>query len=112
MILRYDHHTVHIDTDKSWLYFSVYPTVIWTDTKGNTGYSYIDKNTEEYIKNFDKDKCLEKIKGSFCWRGVWEGRLYFTDEEYWGEEIQELSELYNEKIIPFCKDFIKKRDDL
>lgn len=112
MIIRYDYYTVHINTDESWLYFNVYPSLKWTDRQGNTGYLYKEKNTDEDIKTFDKDKCLEKLNGSFCWRGVWEGRLYFTDGEYWGEDIQELSELYNDKIIPFCKDFIKKRDDL
>jgi hypothetical protein len=59
---------------------------------------------------FNEETCLKKMQGSFCWRGVWEGRLYFTDEEYWGEEIAELSDLYNNHIVPWCKDFIKKRN--
>ena len=82
--------------------------------------SLIDLRASKEIENldmlnlsreeFEKGKCLKKLEGSFCWRGVWEGRLYFPDEEYWGEEIAELSELYNDYILPWCKNFIKERD--
>lgn len=59
---------------------------------------------------FEEGKCVKKLKGWFCWHGVWEGRLHFTDDQYWGREIEELSRLYNDKIMPWCKDFIKNRD--
>ena len=36
---------------------------------------------------------LKKMQGSYCWRGVWESRLYFDEEEYWGEDLAELSNL-------------------
>lgn len=32
---------------------------------------------------------------SFCWRGVWEGRLYFPDKEYWSEDLAEINEAWN-----------------
>jgi len=41
--------------------------------------------------------------------GVWEGRIYFTDEEYWGEEMEDMSNLYNHRIIPWCEDKIKSK---
>ena len=84
----------------------------WTHLPtGKKGASYIDKENEpDSREKFEEGKCLKKLEGSFCWRGVWEGRLYFPDEEYWGEEIAELSELYNAYIMPWCKNFIKERD--
>ena len=41
---------------------------------------------------------------------MWEGRLYFTDEEYWDEELTELCDLYNNHIEVWCKEFIKNRE--
>ena len=95
--VRMNDFMVHVDTRQNWLKFEVYPVQDWTHLPtGKEGTSYIDKEDEP--------------EGSFCWRGVWEGRLYFTDDEYWGEDIEELSRLYNDKIVPWCKDFIKNRE--
>ena len=110
--IRMDGFIVHLDARQNWLKFEVYPVEGWTHVlTGEEGISYIDKENEPCErKEFEEDKCLKKLKGSVCWRGVWEGRLYFTEDEYWGEDIEELSRLYNDKILPWCKDFIKKRD--
>ena len=104
-------YMVHFKTDKHTLEFEVYPVQDWKHLPtGEKGFSYIGKENEpDTIEEFENGKCLIKLKGSFCWRGVWEGRLYFTDEEYWGEDIEELSRLYNDFIVPWCKQFIKKR---
>ena len=40
---------------------------------------------------------------SFCWRGVWEGRIYFKDDEYWSEEMKTISELWDRLEV-----FLKK----
>lgn len=86
--------------------FEVYPIIKEVD--GNI--HYISKENEsDTLDVFDKEKALCKMSGTFCWRGVWEGRLYFTDQEYWGEELCELSNIYNEIIVPISKDGIKKR---
>ena len=103
---------IHFKTDERCIYFEVYPGCIWTDANTNeemTGYIDKDREPMERMK-FKEGSCVKKIEGSFQWRGVWEGRLYFTDEEYWGEEIEELSRIYNDHITPWCKDFIKKRE--
>lgn len=105
--IKLEDYIVHINilTD-SWLKFSVYPAYI--DEKI---VHYIDKENEPEIREiFEEEKCLKKLEGSFCWRGVWEGRLYFTDEEYWGEEIEELSRIYNDHIVPWCKEYIIDKD--
>jgi hypothetical protein len=30
----------------------------------------------------------------FCWRGVWEGRLYFKDSEYWSEDLDLMNRIW------------------
>ena len=109
--VRWDDFMVHLKTDEFTLYFEVYPVQDWTHLPtGKEGMSYIDNVLSINLEEFEEGKCLKKLEGSYCWRGVWEGRLYFPDEEYWGEEIGELSRLYNDCIIPWCKDFIQKRE--
>ena len=77
---------------------------------GIKGTSYISKeDNKDSVQQFEIGKCLIKLTGSFCWKGIWEGRLYFNDEEYWGEDIQELSNLYNNHIVNWCKQYIKQR---
>jgi len=110
--VRWNDFMVHLKTDEFTLYFEVYPVQDWTRPSTNeSGMDYIDKENEPDSREiFETGKCLMKLEGSYCWRGVWEGRLYFSDEEYWGEEIEELSRLYNDCIIPWYKDFIQKRE--
>jgi len=31
---------------------------------------------------------------TYCWRGVWEGRIYFRDSEYWSEDISLINEIW------------------
>ncbi len=99
-------YMVHFKYNGQSLCFEVYPTQGYLSDK----FCYISKeNDPDEIEVFEEGKCLMRFGGWFCWRGVWEGRLYFTDDEYWGEELSEMSELYNKHIVPWCKDFIKKQ---
>lgn len=109
--IRMMDYVVHFRTDELRLSFEVFPVQDWEQFSTKIkGFSYINKETEpDTIEIFEDGKCLKKFEGLFCWRGVWEGRLYFTDVEYWGEEIAEMSELYNIHIVPWCKEYIKKR---
>lgn len=114
-ILHFGNYFVHMQTNQLRLYFDVYEACEWwgfTDGRGQTyagGWVYQGEDGD-IVHEFDKDKCENKLDGSFCWRGVWEGRLSFPAEEYWGEELGQLSELYNDNIVPWCKDFIKNRE--
>ena len=103
---------VHFTYKDHRIYFEVYPIQVWGPTPtGEKGFDYLDKEDPITTREvFEEDKCLKKFEGSFCWRGVWEGRLYFTSDEYWGEEISEMSELYDNHIVPWCKDFVKRCD--
>lgn len=45
-------------------------------------------------KNLYSGQCLQPenenrhyFDYTFCWRGVWEGRVYFKDSEYWSEDL-------------------------
>ena len=98
-----------------WIYettiqFKVYPIVEWEEmfTKESGNY-YQDKKSDKYHEELN-DNCLCILSGTYCWRGVWEGRIYFTDEEYWIEDLEPLSQLTSNHIIPFCKEQIKLKD--
>jgi len=98
-----------------WIYettlqFKIYPIIEWEDffTK-KSGVYYQDKMSDKTYDN-PNDDCSCAMSGTYCWRGVWEGRIYFTDEEYWIEDLQPLSELINTFVIPFCEGQIKLKD--
>ena len=44
----------------------------------------------------DRDKARVWFEWSFCWRGIWEGRIYFRDDEYWSEEMETIPELWRQ----------------
>lgn len=99
---------VHFEEDCKTIRFSVYPVIDWKGADGKEGTSYVKKNTGcDMLENFDENEAEENFCGSYCWRGVWEGRIYFKDTEHWAEDILEFSNLLNDKIIPQCKEFLK-----
>ena len=89
------------------LFFEVYPIVFWTDSVGDRGFSYRDKTSQDecLLDEFDEKKALIKFSGSYCWRGCWESRIYFTDDEYWGEEIYEINFVFK-KIKEYCESLL------
>jgi hypothetical protein len=105
-ILSNDEFAVHIDTSGSWLKFKVYNIVHFNDG----GIEYMGENGIEDLTKYPNEKSRVMFTGSYCWRGVWEGRLYFPDHEYWGENLSEMHEFYRDIVIPWCENFIKKRD--
>ena len=94
-------------TTENWVDFEVYPVTEWFDLNGNGGWAYCDIEDEQYsIYEFEEGKCFIKLKGSVVSRGVLEARLYFLDEEYWGEELGLMNNLYSKHILPKCKELI------
>lgn len=109
-VLYKEEYIIHFDTSDSWLQFGVYPICIATHLPtGKISIEYYDKHSSDTHEEFNEDTCRKMFEGSYCWRGVWEGRLYFKDTEYWGEELKEMSEVYD-FIEVWCKDFIQKRE--
>jgi hypothetical protein len=109
--IKFDNFMIHIDTSEHTLTFEVFPIQDWTCDKWltcKTGYKIKDTGSDT-LEVFDTKKVEKLFEGSFCWRGVWEGRLYFTQDEYWGEDLKEMSDLYELHIVPWCKAFIKNR---
>lgn len=89
--------------------FDVYPVSWYTDKEGNVErYLYRSVNGEsDLLDTFDEKRCLKAMVGSYTWRGCWEGRVYFTDDEYWGEDFIMLAAVYKDSIVPKCREMIK-----
>ena len=88
---------------------SIYPILWWVDLKNDKkeGWSFrnpLDGGTTDVLS-----EAVVMFEFSFCWRGVWEGRVYFKQEEYWSEEIAEMNDIWNQ-IEPLLKDKIKAYD--
>lgn len=104
-------YMVHITDTGFGLCFEAYPVNEWISSDGEKGVSYVDlENEPDEMDFFEYGKCLKKLEGVIRWRGYWETRLYFPDEEYWGEEIETLSRLFNDKVVTWCKEYIKKEN--
>lgn len=108
--VRLGNNMVHFSSGDSIIYFCVYSVVECTDENG-TSVMYVDENNGfEPLSEFG-ERATKRFSGSYCWRGVWEGRIYFRDDdEYWGEELKEMADLYENNIVPWCQNYINKRD--
>jgi hypothetical protein len=110
---RFDDYMVHFDFEMShWLTFNVYYVTDLIDA--NTGEKSLAYNSKEdpmeFFEIFDKEKCRTMFSGSYCYRGVWESRLYFSEDEYWGEDLITMANLFKDHIEPVCKKYLKKMD--
>lgn len=73
----------------------------------NYACDFVKKNKHNYegtVTDADSEKQLFKF--SFVWRGCWEGRVYFIHDEYWGEELTIISQLWD-NITNFLKEQIR-----
>lgn len=68
------------------------------------GFLYLSDNNGEPQNTNEGARCLFGF--IFTWKGVWEGRIYFEDSEYWSEEIPVINELWM-KIETLMKKTIK-----
>ncbi len=66
---------------------NVYPCLV-----SQSGWMYHSKKNSDYVENIEEAECFFEF--SYCWRGVWEGRFYPKQEEYWGEDVSTLHELW------------------
>lgn len=83
-----------------WIRGTVYP--IW-DSSDEVLYQ--SKQSSDSVT--DKADAKVLFTFLFCWRGVWEGRIYFPDgEEYWSEELIEIASVWGQLQVKL-KDFIK-----
>jgi hypothetical protein len=99
---------IHLSKDEHWKEGLVYPIDKYVNRKEPPLFSY--HSSEGGCIHLETDKgarCLFEF--SFCWRGIWEGRIYFKDDEYWSDELQTITKLWN-KIEDIFKERIKKEN--
>lgn len=85
---------------------SVYFCVIGKDIKTDIENVYYIKSSDGSPKEECNEDCRCAFEFNFCWRGVWEGRIYFKDDEYWSDELKVMSDIW-EQIENILKDKIK-----
>ena len=75
----------------------------WENLNGAKGVHYVsDSEGMKMYEELNPD-CRKAFSFMFCWRGVWEGRIYFPNEsEYWSEELKIMADLW-EKLLPHLK---------
>lgn len=99
-------YMVHFVIREKLIEFSAYPVTDWKDKDGKTGVSYHRWDSSDFVEEFDESECRKDFSGTIRQRGILEGRLYFNDDEYFAEDLQVMSELYNEHIFPWCKQIL------
>lgn len=74
---------------------SVYPIYLSADKT----WSFISNKSSDPEEDITKSTCW--LHFSYCWRGVWEGRIYHKEEEFWCEDLKTISEMWCqlEKIL-------------
>lgn len=104
--IRFDNFIVHYEDGKInnlQINFEVYPVVDWTGPENTKGTSYLDKDVpSEMLNEFDPKKAKMLFGGFVCWRGCFDNRVYFVDdEEYYDDELIEMADLYKNHLKPF-----------
>lgn len=110
--IRFNDFMVHFSQSVGWIRFWVYPVVDCYSGNKEPEMNYVtdESGGQDPFLPFDIDKALCKFCGSVNYRGYWETRVYFKDDEYWGDEIQVISDLLNNDIIPWCQEEIRTID--
>ena len=81
---------VHLVKDEHWKEGEVYPIM---RASNSDEWSYKSNDDGCPIDTTEGATCLFDFM--FCWRGIWEGRVYFKDDEYWCEQLATISELWD-----------------
>jgi hypothetical protein len=95
---------VHLIKNDHWKEGEVYPIYKYTDSD-EWGY----QSDQDGMPTDDAKEARCLFKFLFCWRGVWEGRIYFKDDEYWCEQLATINKLWN-AIEVKMKDRIKQQN--
>ena len=68
--------------------------VVEIQTFADGTWIYQSNKSSDFTRNIEDARIW--FEWSFCWRGVWEGRVYFKDSEYWGEEMEIIPLIWKE----------------
>lgn len=100
---------VHLTRNEHWKEGAVYPINKYDGSQG-IEYGYQSDKDGSHLDTEKGATCLFEF--AFCWRGVWEGRIYFKEEEYFSEDLVTIKTVWD-MIEAILKDRIKKeRPDL
>ena len=102
---------VHIEGDPLWnmIYTG---TAYWAQNYTQSGettqlYGYCSDSEPGEIHKELNDDCRKVFDFKFCWRGVWEDRIYMlNDDELFCGDLREAADLWDE-IEKYLKDKIK-----
>jgi len=99
-IINTEDYSVHFkQLSENRVEWIVYPTI-------ENGKFYKNSDNGEYYE-FNPNLSEVAMRGSMCWKGLWEDRYYMVQEEYWYGELKELSDLYSNHIEEACKEQIR-----
>lgn len=73
-----------------------YSTINWEDVKGKKGWNYCSSSEGGIGHEKLNDDCRCLFEFSLMWRGVWDERIYFKDDEYWAEELEKMYRFWEE----------------
>lgn len=84
---------VRIYSKNKTIYADVYPIVKFSD--GSWAYTSIKEGFNKFYKELNGD-CRTLFRVTCRWLGVWDGRLYFPDEEYYSDELQTMFDIWKQ----------------
>jgi len=91
--LEHEHFIVHLEKDvDNRCSGYVYPIDKYDGSMG-VDYGYLNTQDGGHLDDENGARCLFGFL--FCDRGVWEGRIYFKDDEYWSEELETMKIIWD-----------------
>jgi len=94
-----DHYYAYIDASQHTITVNVHEIAA-------TGYGFKKDSDSHEMEPMSED-CEVSFVATFCWRGVWDNRLYFEVDEYYGEDLSNIHNFYYEILEPKCIEIIK-----
>ena len=85
--------------------FLVYP-VAFSDRDDLTSMVFYRSSYSDFLADRNDPDVRKMFHGSYSWRGCWDGRVEFLDDEFYAEEIKPMLELYINHIEPECKELL------
>jgi hypothetical protein len=73
-----------------------YSTINWENSNNEKGWNYCSGSEGGIGHEELNDDCRCLFGFSIVWRGCWDERIYFKDDEYWSEELQEMTNFWKE----------------
>lgn len=79
----------------------------YTNYLSGNGDAWAFRSKTKSVEVSSKDDAECWFDFIFCWRGVWDGRVYPRKSEFWGEELADMAAIWA-KIEKILKERIKQ----